>query len=271
MSAIITNSYFAKLHQRAAELGWRCLSQEWAGTRVPYTFECASGHRFERAAKHVLYNPSTHCIGCEADIIRAQWLASVAERGGTLLGVFAGLTERHRSRCANGHEWEATGSAIRKGHWCLKCHRQERSLANGLVRLQAAAAAKGGDVFLRPIRAAVRATVLSVRTDIVGKLWVPRRRVERGVCAARMRKQASERHRFFRSRRIESSPGSGTKAQWKMLDERIYRIGHPISLPLRGRSRMGASGKLYFAGPMVSPLRPHRAAHTHGGVAGDRR
>ncbi|AQH01655.1 hypothetical protein A9R05_22975 [Burkholderia sp. KK1] len=85
---------------------------------------------------------------CEADAIKARWLETVAERGGTLLGTFTGLLERYRLRCVNGHEWETQGRKISEGHWCHLCQREgtaRRILkTDGLPELQRAAAAKGG-------------------------------------------------------------------------------------------------------------------------------
>ncbi|MCE4545103.1 MULTISPECIES: hypothetical protein [unclassified Caballeronia] len=143
-----THPSLAKLHQRAAELGWRCLSQEWAGYTARYNFECANGHRFERHAATVFYH-QPGCPGCEADEIRERWMASVTQRGGTLVsGAFTGLLERYRLRCANGHEWEAQGRKISEGSWCPQCSRaaagQRSRSADGLERLKAAACAKGG-------------------------------------------------------------------------------------------------------------------------------
>jgi hypothetical protein len=69
---IETNPYLAKLQARAAELGWRCFSKEWASTQAKYDFVCANGHHFQRAAKHVLYIDAPHCNACESEATRAS-------------------------------------------------------------------------------------------------------------------------------------------------------------------------------------------------------
>lgn len=94
----------ARLHARAHELGWRCHETEWASNKANYTFECAQGHRFERAAQS-LDRGNPQCLECKVDELRTRWLAMVAERGGTQLRTFTGTKKRYRMRCARGHEW----------------------------------------------------------------------------------------------------------------------------------------------------------------------
>ncbi|AET91684.1 hypothetical protein BYI23_B010770 [Burkholderia sp. YI23] len=141
------NHSLAKLYARAAELDWRCLSEEWTGSDGSYLFECTNGHRFERAATQVLYK-SPRCVQCKEDEVRTRWLATVSERGGTLLGTFTSLKERYRLRCAVGHEWETRGTIISEGSWCPKCKHEivarGNVLPDGLARLRSAAAAKDG-------------------------------------------------------------------------------------------------------------------------------
>ena len=75
--------------------------------------------------------------------------ATAAARGGQLLDDrYLGVNVHYRFRCAQGHEWQASGHSVLGGSWCKRCSDGERSLARrdpeGLVRLQAVAAAKGG-------------------------------------------------------------------------------------------------------------------------------
>ncbi|MFM0325129.1 hypothetical protein [Caballeronia glebae] len=93
-------------------------------------------------------NERTQCLECRADELRTRWLALVAGRGGTLLGTFTGTKKRYGLRCANGHEWEVRGNEIGQGSWCPKCqhehHAQYMRKTDGLKRLQATAAERGG-------------------------------------------------------------------------------------------------------------------------------
>ncbi|WP_143746538.1 hypothetical protein, partial [Caballeronia catudaia] len=139
------NRYLIKLHEGAAKLGWRCVSEVWAGSSARYLFECAKGHRFERGANAFYGRP--HCMECEAEEIRSRCMTNIEAHGGTLLGVFTGLRDRRRVRCAQGHEWAPTGASLCLGHWCMRCKAEadgRRALrSDGLERLHAVAAAKG--------------------------------------------------------------------------------------------------------------------------------
>lgn len=80
-----------------------------------------------------------------------ETLQAVAKaRGGECLDTeFTTRSAHYRFRCARGHEWEAVGSGVLRGSWCLQCSLIERSHAyrdrEGLARLQTLAAAKGGE------------------------------------------------------------------------------------------------------------------------------
>jgi hypothetical protein len=139
-----------KLQEIAAELGWRCVSQGWVGEKTQYDFECAKGHRLKRHASHVMRGKKSiaRCEECQAEELKTRWLDTVNTRGGVLLGVFTGLNEKYRLRCASGHEWETLGTVIRQGSWCPQCaqetSRQAQLKTDGLERLQAMAADRGG-------------------------------------------------------------------------------------------------------------------------------
>ncbi len=108
----------AKLHTRAAVLGWQCLSETWRGHQTSYEFECSRGHHFERHATTVLYqNPA--CPGCEAEAIRERWMMTLAARGGELVeGVFTGLQARNRLRC---DVWTGDIGNRCAGTWVTPC------------------------------------------------------------------------------------------------------------------------------------------------------
>lgn len=57
-----------RLHGYAARHGWRCLAQAWAGYYARYEFECANGHRQERAASQFMFGKHhrPRCTQCEA-------------------------------------------------------------------------------------------------------------------------------------------------------------------------------------------------------------
>lgn len=138
----------AKLFERAAEVGWRCLAHTWQSQHTLYVFECPKGHTQQRTAAQLINN-TPFCKRCRADAIHDRWASLLAERGGELVeGTFTVLARRYRLRCAKGHEWETPGRKIFEGSWCRRCHYdvagQRRLSVNGLERLHAVAQARGG-------------------------------------------------------------------------------------------------------------------------------
>jgi hypothetical protein len=139
------NRYLARLHARAAEIGWRCFATEWAGNTGRYAFECDQGHRFERGTSN-LYGP---CVECARDERKQRFERLLRERGFICLDEFAGNGLRYRFRCAEGHEWSTHATSLFQGRGCPSCAAARRSMlrwkhADGLEHLQAAAARRGG-------------------------------------------------------------------------------------------------------------------------------
>lgn len=141
---------FEKMTGAATALGWTCLAQEWSGYHSHYLFECSRGHRFEKFASQMLYgNTPASCTQCNKEDLGSRWYAAVANKGGVLVGgVFKGLRERYRLKCAEGHEWEVEGRKVAQGHWCPECARvagaKARLLKDGLQCLADAAKSLGG-------------------------------------------------------------------------------------------------------------------------------
>jgi hypothetical protein len=144
--ARVVHPSLLELHDFADKIGWRCLSQEWMSAAATYEFECQNRHRLKRGAAIVRGTPI--CAECEFEAIHMRCLKNVAAHGGAMLSPFKGLQERHRLRCASGHEWETLGIHTRNGRWCPVCAREQSAQAqrrsDGLKRLHAVAAARGG-------------------------------------------------------------------------------------------------------------------------------
>jgi len=77
-----------------------------------------------------------------------RYRALAAERGGELLSQrYIGCRYKHEWRCAEGHEWAALPSNVKKGTWCPKCRMKgsgAKRTADNLARGRAAAEARGG-------------------------------------------------------------------------------------------------------------------------------
>lgn len=74
--------------------------------------------------------------------------AIARERGGECLSdEYLNSKTKLPWRCAEGHEWEALPTNIKRGHWCLVCgnHRQGRQKAKSIETTQELARAEGGE------------------------------------------------------------------------------------------------------------------------------
>lgn len=140
-----------RLQALAAAADAVCLDTQWRGYEALYRFRCAQGHEWSLSAKRKPGCPV--CIKAAAAAGKRlqdglQRLVQVAkERGGVCLSeVYLGKASHHRFRCAEGHEWES--SEVLRGSWCALCANARKQtqyrLADGLARLQLAAADKGG-------------------------------------------------------------------------------------------------------------------------------
>lgn len=143
--------HLKRLQTLAAAADAVCLDTVWHGCTALYRFRCAQGHEWSHGARRL--------PGCPVCIKAAtasgkrlkdglQRLRKAAqERGGVCLSeTYLGQAFHHRFRCAEGHEWESTD--VLRGAWCRSCaHARKKTqyrLADGLARLQQAAADKGG-------------------------------------------------------------------------------------------------------------------------------
>lgn len=74
--------------------------------------------------------------------------ALAQERGGECLSdKYVNNRTKLRWRCAEGHEWEALSTNVKRGHWCKICgnHRQGRQKAKSIETARELAHAKGGE------------------------------------------------------------------------------------------------------------------------------
>ncbi|MHC6083193.1 hypothetical protein ACYT85_08120 [Ralstonia solanacearum] len=147
---------FARLQQIARQAGGECLSTSYINSTAKYRFRCRLGHEFETRSGGVM--AGKWCRRC-ADIqageaarnpegpVRMQEAAR--KRGGQWLPQpYTGLRGSYRFRCAEGHEWMASGSMVVLGKWCRLCASKARGEASrrkdGLELLRRIAQEHGG-------------------------------------------------------------------------------------------------------------------------------
>lgn len=144
-----------QLRQTARARGGDCLESTFLGD-VPHRFVCAHGHTW--SVRPTVIDNGSWCRQCynagprgrpllDGGLERLQRIAQ--DHGGRCLSEqYTGSAKHYRFECAQGHQWEASGSAVCQGSWCRACARIEQGKQNrfhdGLQRLQAAAQAQGG-------------------------------------------------------------------------------------------------------------------------------
>ncbi len=147
---------FAAMVATALAEGVICLDEQWHPSDVPYRFRCSAGHEFSKRIAEV--RRSGRCPECwrgtqserqfkHANLERLH--ARALARGGACLNTeYLGLQQQYEFRCAAGHHWRTLPSSIFSGSWCRMCSTAKLAetarLKDGLERLQAMAAARGG-------------------------------------------------------------------------------------------------------------------------------
>ena len=148
-----------RIQAAAQQRGGECLETHYLGSAARYRFVCAEGHQWSSAPNSLPHYGKwcPHCARQQHKLfmqdkngLQRIQEAAHAQGGICLSTEYRGLAKRYTYRCAEGHEWEATGSAVAlQKRWCWLCANARlatrRRLPDGLERLQAAARAKGGE------------------------------------------------------------------------------------------------------------------------------
>ena len=85
------------------------------------TFRCAEGHEWDALPGNVMAGSGCpHCAGL-APLTKEIVNARIADRGIKLVGEYVNQRTKATFRCAEGHEWNATPSAVMGGSGCMRC------------------------------------------------------------------------------------------------------------------------------------------------------
>ena len=110
------------MQEVAASRGGRCLSDIYVNSATPLRWQCHDGHEWEARPGDV--RAGHWCPVCAyrrrgtIDAMRAL----AAEHGGTCRSrIYRNHTDQLRFTCARGHEFIATGMAVKSGAWCPTC------------------------------------------------------------------------------------------------------------------------------------------------------
>lgn len=110
------------MQEVAASRGGRCLSDTYVNNRTQLRWQCHDGHEWD--ARPASIRSGHWCPVCayrhrgSIDGMRAL----AAERGGTCRSrVYQNHSDVLRFTCARGHDFTATGMAVKSGAWCPNC------------------------------------------------------------------------------------------------------------------------------------------------------
>jgi hypothetical protein len=106
----------------AKKHGGECLSENCINIKQLAHFRCEYGHEWVTKASNVLYGSwCLYCAGKKHDLQEMREIAT--SRGGECLSeYYLGMKNKHRWKCAHGHEWMTAPSGIlHRGTWCPEC------------------------------------------------------------------------------------------------------------------------------------------------------
>ncbi|HWQ09879.1 MAG TPA: hypothetical protein VN436_12245, partial [Holophaga sp.] len=117
------------LQRMARARGGECLSGECMGSQQRHRWRCAEGHVWLARPNNVRHGSwCPECSAATRDPIRCSPLTlqdlqrfARERQGECLSATWLGSRQKHRWRCAAGHEWEASPHAVRRGSWCPVC------------------------------------------------------------------------------------------------------------------------------------------------------
>ncbi len=125
----------ADMREIARRRRGKCLSKRYVNDSTHLRWRCREGHTWgaqPNSIKAGSWCPICAFIGV-GQTNRTPYTTEdmhkfAAAHGGEFLsGVYRGIHEPHQWRCARGHAWKTSASAVRKGHWCRKCVAIERT------------------------------------------------------------------------------------------------------------------------------------------------
>ena len=139
----------AQLQALATRHGGACLSESYVRTKAPMRWRCGEGHEWESSSNSI--RRGSWCPFCSGRRTTLEALHALgAARGGECLSPELGRkSDPHRWRCARGHEWSATPSALIKGSWCPTCAGRNTVT---IATLQELARSRGGECLTRRFR-----------------------------------------------------------------------------------------------------------------------
>lgn len=106
----------------AARHGGRCVSDAYVGSLALMEWECGEGHRWRATAHSVRQGHwCKRCADARLRLPRERVAEMAATRGGRCLSAYQNSATKMEWRCAAGHHFLATLTAVKQGRWCPEC------------------------------------------------------------------------------------------------------------------------------------------------------
>ncbi|MGH8337104.1 MAG: zinc-ribbon domain-containing protein, partial [Gammaproteobacteria bacterium] len=184
----------------ARKKGGRCLSTSYSDSATALLWRCSAGHRWSAVPASIRKGSwCPECAGVRRTTLGEVQHIAVTRGGSCLSSVCPNGVAKLRWRCSEGHEWTATPSQVKRGHWCPFCARIVRPTPQDLRRM---AASRGGE-YLSP--------KLKTSSDLarwrcaLGHIWQARAKSLRAghwcpVCADNRRLTLDQMQRIARKR-----------------------------------------------------------------------
>ena len=189
--------------QRLADArGGQCLSKVYINSMSKLLWECAEGHTWKASPQGI--RSGTWCPYCgrksSADKRRLtlkEMHETAKSRGGRCLSIeFNDVHTKLVWQCANGHQWEAVPSNIKRGSWCPTCAVTERAETQKLdiQEMQQIAEERGGRCLSTEYKSALSKLLWECAKGhqwkaapayIKGGTWCPRCAKERSAASQR--------------------------------------------------------------------------------------
>jgi hypothetical protein len=147
----IPSAELSELKKIAISKGGVCLSEYYGGIFIKCRFRCKKGHEWE-AIPSSIKSGDSWCPKCKPERIgdsnrkhSVEAMQTLAKaKGGFFLDTeFKSVNNKHRWRCAKGHEWSIPPTDIMKGHWCRICSMVK--LRDSIEQMQEIAKSMGGE------------------------------------------------------------------------------------------------------------------------------
>jgi hypothetical protein len=132
-------------------------------------FRCQNGHEWDTEARSILKGMwCRYCHGNTREQGEDNFRQRVAEKGGTILGTYAGNHVHVLVQCKEGHQWEMKPHNLTTGKWCPTC--AYRHHGGGSARFVQTLTERGGKLLGKYINSSTR---VQVQCD-KGHIWEPK-------------------------------------------------------------------------------------------------